>query len=117
MILEKFTETIAGSPPDGWTIGHVTIKTRYDVEFAVEAFRRGPFAVHIIDISRAYRLWRLTHAPSGLMIWTFDTLDQAAELAERIEPLADWGAFVKQIPAGTDLYPKVRDAIAEVERS
>ncbi len=112
-IRAEFEETFVGIPPEGWTLGHVTLVLRSPEErVPVEACRRGAFAIH-----EAYGCFRLTHAPSGLRIWASPTMDEAAELAERIEPLADWNAFTKELPAGTELYPKVRKIIDEIESS
>jgi hypothetical protein len=41
-------------------------------------------------------------------------MDQAVEMAERVEPLADWGAITEQLPSGTELYPKVRKIADEI---
>lgn len=109
----EFAETVVGMPPEGWTLGHVTLTLRNPPErIAVEAWRRGAFAVH--EIFWPESGGRLTHAPTGLKIWRFPTMDEAAELAERIEPLADWGSILESVPAGTDLYPKVRNIIDEI---
>lgn len=103
----NYAETVVGAPPEGWTLGHVTLFLRYPEErIPVEAWRRGAFAVHEGDGGGL-----LTHAPTGLRIWSFATMDEAAELAEKIEPLADWGAIKDELPFGTELYPKVRDII------
>lgn len=113
MIRGSYAETVVGAPPDGWTLGHVTLTLRYpDERVPVEAWRRGAFAVHEAEGGA-----RLTHAPTGLRIWTFDTMDGATELAERIEPLADWSSFKEELrgPIGDDLYPKVRGIIDEMD--
>jgi hypothetical protein len=110
MIRSELHETIVGSPPEGWSLGHVTIDLKNpDERVAVEAFRRGVFAIHQVWSGR----WRLSHAPTGLQIWTTDTLGKTAELADRILPLADWGAIEKMEPSGSPLYPKVRAVIDE----
>lgn len=111
-IHDEFEEVLVESPPDGWLRGHVTLALRNPEErVPVEAWRRGAFAVHRTCAGGA----RLSHAPSGLGIWTFDNMDVAAEAAEQMEPLADWNSFTKEVPAGTELYPKVRSIIDKVE--
>lgn len=113
MIRERYAETVVGHPPEGWTIGHVTLRLlNPDERIPVEAWRRGAFAVH-----EAEGGGRLTHAPTGLRIWTCRTIDDAAELAERIEALTDWDSIKKEMPPGSDLYPKVRDVIDRMEEA
>ena len=109
----ELIETVIGIPPPGWSLGHVTINGRNGQRMPIEAMRHGHFAVHEVE-RMAGRGWRLTHAPSGLQIWTFPTLEQAIELAERIEGFTDWGAFDKMLPAGTDLYPRVREVVDHI---
>ena len=41
-------------------------------------------------------------------------MEDAVELAERIEPLTDWNAINKMLPSGTELYPKVRKVVDEI---
>ena len=111
-IRNEFEETVSGSPPEGWSLGHVTLTLKYpDERIPVEAWRRGAFAVH----ERTKKDWRLTHVPTGLHIWTAPTADVAAEFAEAIEPLADWDAIKTMMPAGSDLYPKVRAVMENFE--
>ena len=113
MIRGSYHETVVGTPPEGWTLGHVTLTLRYpDERIPVEAWRRGAFAVHEVELGA-----RLTHAPTGLRIWTCGTMDEAVELADRIEPLADWSAFKEELkgPIGDELYPKVREVIDQME--
>lgn len=108
--MEEFEETVIGTPPDGWSLGHVTVTRRPHMKpKPVEAWRRGAFAVH--EVNGEEGKGRLTHAPTGLQVWTFETMDKAAELAERIEPLTDWNAIKKEMPLGSDLYKKVRTII------
>lgn len=108
----KFLETVLHEPPEGWKHGHVTLTLRYpDERKAVQAWRRGAFAVHELADQKGARL---THAPTGFQIWTCDTMGRAAELAEAIEPLADWAAISEAIPAGNHLYPKVRAVIDQI---
>lgn len=108
----ELIETLIGIPPSGWTIGHVTISGRA-ARIPIEAMRHGAFAVHEVE-RMAGNGWRLTHAPTGLQIWTFASVDDAIELAERIESLADWDSIKKEVPHGTDYYPKVRAVIDEI---
>lgn len=109
----KFAETVVGAPPEGWTLGHVTLTLHSPPErIAVEAWRRGAFAVHQVFWPESGG--RLTHAPTGLKIWCFASMDEAAELAEKIEPLADWNSIREMLPSGTELYPKVRTIIDEI---
>lgn len=107
--MEEFEEVVVGTPPDGWTLGHATVVV-LDRRQPIEAWRRGAFAVHQVN-SCDSGTGRLTHAPTGLRIWTCETMDQAAELAERIESLTDWGGIKTILPYGSDLYPKVREII------
>lgn len=110
----EFADTVVGTPPGGWTLGHVTLTLRCpDRRFPVEAWRRGAFAVH--EVYGPVPGARLTHAPTGLKIWFHGTMDEAVELAERLEPLADWGSITKALPRGTELYPRVRAIIDEIE--
>lgn len=107
--MEEFEDVVVGSPPDGWTLGHATVNLQNGRRKPIEAWRRGAFAVHQVNCESG--IGRLTHAPTGHMIWTCETMDQAAELAERIESLTDWGAIKEKLPLGSDLYPKVRAII------
>jgi hypothetical protein len=111
---DELLETVVGIPPDGWSLGHVTINGRSeDDRMPIEAMRRGAFAVHEVNRIDG-RGWRVSHAPSGLQIWTFSTFSEAIELAERIESMTDWGQIKKQLPSGTNLFPKVRAIINEI---
>lgn len=116
----ELIETMIGHPPVGWTLGHVTIALTRNGKLKgsqpIEAMRRGAFAVHEVELSDG-RKWRLSHAPSGLQVWTFDQLEQAIELAERIESFTAWSEITKMLPIGTDLYPKVQAVIDEIEGS
>lgn len=115
MIRQEFSETIVEKPPEGWTLGHVTLDLHYpDEHIPVEAWRRGAFAIHErvgSDGNRAV----LTHAPTGLRINAFVTMDDAAECAEKIEPLTDWNAITKKFETGSDLFPKVRDVVDAIK--
>jgi hypothetical protein len=107
----ELIETVTGAPPDGWEHGEVIISLRNPNDRAVvEAWRLGSFAVHAVVGGG----WRLTHAPSGLRIWSFSTTREAIELAERIEAMTDWTAIKKELPMGSKLYPKVRKVIDEI---
>lgn len=109
-----FNTTITGSPLEGWQRGHVSLALRNPPErLPVEAWRHGAFAIHETfgyDGEGA----RLTHAPTGLAIYTFDTKDQAAECVKHIEPLADWDSIKSEMKSGSDLYHKVRPIIEEI---
>lgn len=107
MTIDEFKETIVGTPPEGWSLGHVTVVLSDSSRKPIEAWRRGAFAVHELECESHSA--RLTHAPTGLNIWNCQTMDEAAELAERIERLTDWNAISKMLPPGSDLYPKVRE--------
>jgi hypothetical protein len=112
-IRNELEEIIVGSPPDGWSLGHVTVNLLNPEErIPVEAWRRGAFAVHDLSSGGA----RLTHAPSGLRIWSFRTKDEAVEATEAMEPFTDWTAFTEVLPSGTDLYPKVRKIVDEIDQ-
>lgn len=112
-----FSKTISGQPIDGWQRGHVSLALKNPSErVPVEAWRRGAFAIHEVaggdgDVAR------LTHAPTGLGIYTFNTAGQAAECVKRIEPLADWESINKEMQSGSDLYHKVRPIIDEIAGS
>jgi hypothetical protein len=111
MTMEEFEEVVLGSPPDGWTLGHATVDV-LGRRKSVEAWRRGAFAVHQVNCESGKG--RLTHAPTGLLIWTCESMDHAAELAERIENLTDWSAINKMIPCGSDLFLKVREIADQI---
>lgn len=112
-IRNQFLETVVGSPPAGWTLGHVTICLSYPSErIPVEAWRRGAFGVHQTENPDGARV---THAPTGLLIWQARSMDEAAEFCERIEPLADWNAITKVLDTNSDIYPKVREVRFEFE--
>ncbi len=112
-IRNLFIETVVGAPPDGWTLGHVTITLHHPNErIPVEAWRKGAFAVHPTENPNGARL---THAPTGLRIHSARSMDEAVEFAERIEPFYDWEAIKEKMPVGTKLYPKVRKIIDEFE--
>jgi len=110
-IRDDFIETIVGLPPEGWSLGEVELALkRPDERIVVEAWRRGPFAIHQID--RAGRPARLTHAPTGLQIAPdFTTFDAAAECAEQLEPLCDWNSITERFQLGSDLFPKVKAVV------
>lgn len=115
MIREEFIETIVERPPEGWTLGHVTIQLYYPEErIPVEAWRKGAFAVHE-RMGWAGKEAILTHAPTGLRINSFSTMDDAAECAEKIEPLTDWGAVEKKFDTGSELFPKVSDVVEAIK--
>lgn len=99
-----------GTPPEGWTLGHVSLRLIPERLETVEAWRRGAFAVHEPGRGSV----RLTHAPTGLLIATFDDLDTAVVGAEAIEPLTDWGAISQKAPPSSDLPAMVT---ATIERA
>lgn len=110
-INHEFYPTLSRQPDrDGWSPGHVTVQLHRPKEkLAVEAWVRGPFAVHE-TVSGA----TLTHAPTGLAIYRFDAMEQAAECAERIEAIDDFASRKKAYPSGSEVYPKVRAVIDEI---
>ena len=110
----ELLETVIGIPPAGWELGHVTVTMRGGERQPIEAMRRGAFAVHEIETSYG-RKWRLTHAPTGLQIWSFYDADKTFELAHKIEPLADWSTIRKMMPPGTELCAKVRAVVEEID--
>lgn len=116
MIEEEFLDTVTGSPPKGWSLGDVIIQIERPKKkrLQVEAWRRGAFALHEREFPDG-RETILTHAPTGLRIYSFPSLELTIELADRIEPLADWSAITKKMPLGSDLYPKVRDVIDDIK--
>ncbi len=111
---DELLPRVSELPPEGWELGHATIQGREGDREPIEALRRGAFAVHEVR-AFAGHLWRLSHAPTGLRIWEFDKIKDATSLAERIEPLTDWGAIKDEMPSGSDLYPKVRAVIDEIK--
>lgn len=111
----EFLETVVGGPPDGWKLGHISVLLKHDgTRISVEAWCRGAFAIHEVEWSGGGAA-RLTHAPTGLKIWTFASVEDAAEAAETIEPLADWASIKKELPLGTELYPKVREVFDKID--
>lgn len=112
LIQGEFYGTAVGAPPDGWTPGHATLTLKSpDDRVAIEAWRSGAFAIHEVRFG-----WHLTHVPTGLRIWTFDTPELAAECAQRIRSFADFDAIKEKMPKGSDLYPRVRAVIDEIEQ-
>jgi hypothetical protein len=115
MIRQEYLETVIGNPPDGWTLGHVTLNLRNpDERIPVEAWRRSSFAIHE-KITADHKQALLTHTPTGMLINAFATMDDAAECAERLEPLTDWSAIKAGMPAGSELFPKVRAVVEEIQ--
>jgi len=115
-IREEFLDTVTGNAPEGWDKGNVIVHIERPRvrKIQVEAWRRGPFALHEREFS-GERETILTHAPTGLRIYSFPSVEQVIELAERIEPLADWSAITKKMPPGSDLYPKVREVVDDIK--
>jgi hypothetical protein len=111
----EFVETIMGAPPEGWTLGHVTVQLHGpDERIPVEAWRRGTFAVHEVLLKAV-----LTHAPTGLKISNFVTMDDAVMCAEKIEPFTDWSAIKDRFKPGESggLYERVRDVVDAIVSS
>ncbi len=109
-------DTVVGVPPEGWTIGHFTLQLYGPEErLPVEAWRKGAFAIHERINRDGTKEAVLSHAPTGLRINSFETMDECAECAEQIEPFADWGSITKKFDTGSDLYPKVRDVVEAVK--
>jgi hypothetical protein len=107
-----YNETISDPPLSGWTTGHVTLYLEGpDERVPVEAWIRGPFAIHELKNGLA----NVTHIPTGRRVCSFDNKIQAAEFAERIEPLGDWGSIYKKEPPGSELYKKILPIIDEYE--
>lgn len=104
-----FLETIVGlTPAEGWKLGHVTLKLENpDERIPIEAWCKGAFAIHDMESGSV----NITHAPTGMYIWTADTMEQAVEFVDAIDPLWDWSAILNKMPAGSELYPKVRAVI------
>jgi hypothetical protein len=103
-----FLEAIDGPAPKGWDRGSVTLKFENpDALIPIEAWRRGAFALHKMEDGGV----NITHAPTGMYIWRADTMDQAVEFVDAIEPLHDWSSILKKMPAGSELWPKVRAVI------
>lgn len=117
MIRDEFIETIVERPPEGWTLGHVTLDLHYpDERIPVEAWRRNAFAIHE-RVGSYGKEAVLTHAPTGLRIYSFSTMDDAVECAEKIEPLTDWSAINKKFDTGSELFPKVRKVVESIKDS
>jgi hypothetical protein len=117
MIRHQFEETIIEKPPEGWKLGHVTLDLHYpDERVPGEAWRRGEFALHVRHGSEGVEAI-ITHVPTGMRVnphYSFQTLDAAAECAERLEPLTDWSSIKARLGSGSDLYPKVRRIVDSV---
>jgi hypothetical protein len=119
---EEFLPTVMeAEAPEGWSLGYVTIMIERPEckRLPVEAWRRGPFAIH----GRQY--WGddeerqtesvLTHAPTGLRISSFGSADIAAEFAAKIEPLGDWEGITAKQERGCELFFKVRDVLDQIQ--
>lgn len=111
---DTFELELVGSPPEGWYTGHMKIFPKHpeheEGPVITEAWIKGAFAIHLTKDGEA----RLSHIPTGMGIWTFETPDLAAEFAQEIEGLANWHELKRQ-PAGSELYPKVRSVIDRIE--
>lgn len=113
-VYNHFYPTLSRAPErDGWSAGQVTIQMRDPKErLIVEAWRRGPFAVHE-TVGGA----TLTHVPTGFAVCRFNEMEQCAECAERIEGFDDFAARDTSYPVGSDVYPKVRTVIDDINAS
>ena len=121
---EHFLPTMTGTPPEGWAPGYVTIHIERPEEtrIPVEAWRRGAFAIHgreywADDGEKMESEAVLTHAPTGLRIYSFSDPAMAAKLAEAIAPLTDWDSIPTKMGRGSDLYFKVREVIDALEEA
>lgn len=115
MIRDYFHETLTAGRelPEGWSAGHVTIRLIHpDGKAAVEAWRRGCFAVHQGG-DRGHAI--ITHATTGCGIWTARTMNEAAKIVDRILPLADWEAIDEPSSKRPELRDKIRSIINEIE--
>lgn len=114
---DHFDLELVGSPPQGWSTGHMKIHARRpadeDGPVITEAWLKGAFAIHLTKDGVA----RLSHAPTGMGIWTFETPELAADCADDIAPFADWAAIKRRLKSGGELYPKVRAVIDRIEAS
>lgn len=111
-IRNVYKETLSDAPVAGWKAGHVTLYLERPLErVPVEAWIRGPFAIHDLMSGRA----NLTHIPTGRRIYSFDSKLDAAEAAEKIEPLGEWDAINDQMPPGSELYSKIRPILHQYE--
>ena len=111
----KYHEVVVESPPEGWTRGDTKLRVADPAEIVkVEAWRRGAFAVHEVLLDEGpYGL--ITHAPTGYRIAVCSTMDIAAEVAEAIEPLADWAAITERSPEDRQLGRRVMDAVLAID--
>jgi len=103
-----FIETVIGSPPEGWSFGHVKLQIDGTGRLIVECWMRDAFAVHEIE-KGGRRFGRISHKPTGLEISTFETMDEAAEAADLIASLTNWDEISGPV---TNLWQRVFDAIA-----
>jgi len=112
---ERFP-SMEAAPPDGWTMGDVTltIERPKKKKIPVVAWRRGSLAVHD-RIAVGLREAVITHAPTGLRIYSFPTREIATECAEKLETLTDWSAISQKQKIGSRLFPKVKKIIEEIE--
>lgn len=110
--MSRYLETVDDVLPDGWSYGHVTIVLGDGERTALEAWRRGAFAVHQVRNPAGAIL---THAPSGRRIAEFPTMDMATRCAESIDGFADWFDSELHEKVDPDLYAKVRAVILRIK--
>ena len=75
--------------------------------------RRGAFGIHKRHLG-GFEEFVLSHAPTGLRIYSFATSDDAAECAKRLEPLTDWSAISEKFESGSDLFSRVKPIVEEI---
>ena len=110
---DTFELEMVGLPPKGWALGHMKIHAKRpeqeDGPVITEAWTRGAFAIHRTKDGGA----RLSHIPTGMGIWTFESPDLAAQCAEEIGGFANWQKVEPQ-KLGSDLYKRVRPVIDRI---
>jgi hypothetical protein len=110
---DTFQLELTGTPPDGWVAGHMKIHAKRpeqeDGPVITEAWTKGSFAIHFVKDGGA----RLSHIPTGMGIYSFETPELAAMCADEIAGFADWSKVEAQLMA-SDLYQKVRPVIDRI---
>ena len=110
-IRSTYFETVVGTPPEGWTLGHFTLNLVNPSErIPIEAWRRDAFAVHQIAVDAGI-IAGLSHAPTGHRIYTFTSMDDAAACADELLPLTNWSAITDRLPQGSELFPRAKRII------
>jgi len=111
---DTFKLELAGSTPEGWAVGSMKIHAKNpEQEYGsviTEAWTKGAFAIHLTKDGGA----RLSHTPTGMGIWTFETPEFAAQCADEIGGFANWEK-VKPQKLGSDLYKRVRPVIDRID--